>query len=302
LTLISAFVLGTAAGCGDPFRSVSELDETPQVLAVRAEPPELGPGEEVTLDALVHWPGGQPLLFWLVCIPNIGESFTTCLQNQFGQLAEPPSCQAEPGARFCVAGVGPSATYRVPQGVFPDDGETHTFFVNMLATSGVEGLEGCAETLSGGAPSEDCLLSLKRVVVTYSDGRNVNPLVSHMTLDGSALAPGQAALVEQAGAGTDDLAFEIGVALDPASVDELFPQGEPPLEFTLVVSWFTDCGRLGVESSFLACWPEVDGGGPGCETPEVRWKPGSSGLCSVHAVVRDGRGGTGFLTQEFEIR
>lgn len=303
-SLFAGLLLGiaiTASGCGDPFRSVSELDETPQLLAVRAEPPALAPGEDVTLDALVHWPGDAPLLFWLVCIPNLGESFTTCLQNQFGQTMEPPPCQADPQARFCVAGVGSTASYRVPEGIYPDDGETHTFFVNVLATTGVDGLADCAGTLTGGPPNESCLLGLKRVVVTYDETRNANPQVTHLTLDGSALDPG-ALVVPETDAAPEDLSVKVGVALLPGSVDELFPVGEPPTEVTLVASWFTDCGALGAEKSFLPCLPEGESGGPECEVPEVTWKPKTSGLCHVHAVVRDGLGGTGFLTQAFELR
>lgn len=302
LAILAFGVVPLANGCGDPFRSVAELDESPQVLALRAEPPALGPGEEVTLDALVHWPDASPILLWLVCIPGLGESITTCLANQFDQTAEPPSCEADPRAKLCVAGVGSRVSYRVPEGIFPDDGEDHTFFVNMLATDSFDGLAACGETLSGGEPNQGCLLSLKRVVVTYAEARNVNPVISQLSLDGSALTPGVTTPVEGAGALPEDLSVKVGVSLLVDSVDELFPDGESPRETTLVASWFTDCGTVGAEQSFLPCWPEGDTGLPGCEVPEVRWKPGASGLCRVHAVVRDGRGGTGFLTQAFEIR
>lgn len=299
--VLSVQALGLA-GCGDPFRSVAELDENPQVLAVAAEPPEVAPGEEVRLEALVHWPAGTPTLVWLVCIPRLGQSFITCLQGEMEELQEPPLCSQAPDARFCVAGVGSSATYRVAQGFFPDDGEAHTFFVNLLVSGDLDGLAACAETLAGGTPTGDCLLTLKRVVVTHGEHRNVNPVVSHLTLDGLALAPGVVALVEPGAEALEDLRLKVGVVVDPGTVDELFPPGEAPRSHTLVASWFTDCGSLGVEKSFLPCVPEGVEGGPSCEIPEVRWKPEISGLCRLHAVVRDGAGGTGWITQEVELR
>lgn len=301
LAALSGVVMGLAA-CSDPFRSVAELDETPQVLGVRAEPPDLPPGQDVTLDALVHWPGVVPTLVWLVCIPEIGQDFTTCLSDQFGAAAEPPLCASDPAARFCIAGVGSSVSYRVPEGVFPDDGERHTFFVNMLATRSFDGIAACGEVLAGGSPTEDCLLSLKRVVVTQGDVQNRNPEVSHFTRDGVVLGRLGPVVVDSAGADLEKLSVKIGVALEVASVDELVgPDGEPT-DTTLVVSWFTDCGSLDKTASFLDCQAQGEGGGPSCQVPEVGWKPKASGSCRVHAVVRDGQGGIGWATQELEVR
>ncbi len=56
VALAMALVL-TAASCVPDFGPASQLNETVQVLAVRAHPPEVAPGESVRLDALMHWPG-----------------------------------------------------------------------------------------------------------------------------------------------------------------------------------------------------------------------------------------------------
>lgn len=295
------------AGCGDEFRTAGQLNENPQILAIDSEPPDVPPGAEVELEALVHWPDGAPTLVWLVCIPEVGDTISTCLANAFSQGGgQPPRCDQNPGARFCLGGIGPTLRYRVPLDAFPDDGEPHTFFVNLLATDSLDGFEACGALLAGEAPpSDNCLLAIKRVVVFDGETHNENPAIEHLTLRGSPLGSGEVVL-DPAASGTDleDYRVMIGVQVDPASVDELRPaEGDAPTEVNLVASWFADCGKMREEKVFVPCAagdPEA-GTGPTCEVAEVRWRPRQSGTCLLHVVVRDGNGGTTWRTQEFRI-
>jgi hypothetical protein len=304
--LVACLVVGgvhaVGAGCVPDFRSASELDETNQVLAVRVTPPEVNPGGTVTLDALVHWPEGAPMLYWLVCIPDVGDTFMSCLSGRLDSTMDTPFCGVDPADRLCLAGVGDSVDYTVPESIFPDDGEDHTFFVNMLA-AGAD-IETCAEVMMGGAPTSDCLLSLKRVVVSYRDPAelNVNPELAHFVFDGSALDPAAVATVDSTAENIDDLRLEISVTAEATSIDEVYPPGGDPSPFDLVVSFFTTCGQISAEKVFLSCAPSEPTGEPRCEPAGVFWRPETTGPCTLYAVLRDGNGGLGWLTQQLEIR
>ncbi len=299
--LVAGLIVG-GTGCMPDFRGASELDETNQVLAVRATPPEVNPGDTVTLDALVHWPAGTPMLFWLVCIPDVGDTFLSCLSNRVGDATDPPFCAEDPTARLCLAGVGDSVDFTVPESIFPDDGLDHTFFVNMLA-SGAD-FETCAEVMMGGAPTPDCLLSLKRVVVSYRDPAelNVNPELSHFVVDGVDFDPDVVVNIDADEDNVDDIRLEVSVTAEATSINELYPPGEDPSPFDLVVSFFTTCGRVSLEKVFLSCGPNEVTAEPQCEPTSVFWRPETTGPCTFHAVIRDGNGGLGWLTQQFEIQ
>jgi hypothetical protein len=197
--------------------------------------------------------------------------------------------------------------YRVPPDAFPDDGEQHTIFVNLLATESVDGFEACSALLAGEAPPEQsCLVGIKRIVVFAGPSRNENPAIEHLTLEGSPLGSGEVVLDPSAtGDDLEDYRVKVGVQVDPASVDELRPaEGDAPEELNLVASWFSDCGKMAEEKLFVRCMPgdEEAGTGPLCELAEVKWRPSQQGTCHMHVVVRDGGGGLVWHTQVFQIR
>jgi hypothetical protein len=264
------------------------------MLGLRATPPEIAPGEEVVLDALVHWPDATPTLVYLVCIPDVGDSLTSCVMNRFSGDQPPPMCSADPAARLCLAGLGDVGRYTLPEGFFPDDGEPHTFFVTALATPGVEGLAECSETLMTGRPSSTCLMGLKRVSVSFAASRNVNPEVAALTVSGETADASVVFPLALGGVAADAFSLALAVQADVDTVDELAGATEP---FDLVVSWFTDCGSVSASQGFLPCTP-----GEGCAPAAITWKPRTSGECAVHAVLRDARGGIGWRSQRFLIQ
>lgn len=308
--LLLPLLLMGAVSCGDSLRSAGELDESPQILAIRAEPPDVAAGEPVALDALMHWPGSEPTLVWLVCVPAVGDSLTTCLQNAFSASGGPPPlCEAAPaGTRLCLGGLGPRVAYTVPLGVFPDDGQTHTIFVNLLASAEPDGLEACAGTLAGGANTSDCLLAIKRIAVSPGPAWNQNPRIAGVALGGALLGPSDPLVISTEGRDLDTFTLRVGVQVDATSVDEMFPADGDPLPVNLVASWFADCGAPSQDRSFVSCDPGAPADPPdvpavpaSCALSEVDWSPGQSGTCHLHVVVRDGRGGTDFVTRIFQV-
>ncbi len=302
---LTALVLSLAllAGCENNLRTAGQLNANPQVLAIEADPPDVAPGDSVSLRALLHWPDGTPSLVWMVCIPNVGDSIRTCLANAFAQNEQPPLCSAAPEARFCIANLGSTMQYTVPLDAFPDDGERHTFFVNLLATDSMDGIETCGAVLAGGAPTQTCLLAIKRVAVQTGTVHNENPAIAFVSIGGAAVGPGDLVLdPAAAGKAVEDYRVKIGVQVDAATVDELTPAEGEPAPVDLVASWFSDCGEIDAEKVFVPCAP-ADGTDPAtCDLVESTWRPKVSGTCHLHVVVRDGNGGTGWLSKTVEVR
>lgn len=103
-----------------------------RVLAVRAEPPEVQPGQSVALDALVVDPLNRPLSYaWYACIaPDLGTGFfsgaseTSSSGGRGTGLSQDPygdSCilRYEAGERWAVKlGEAPTATLEVPVDLF----------------------------------------------------------------------------------------------------------------------------------------------------------------------------------------
>ena len=84
-----------------------------RVLAVRAEPPEVAPGETTALDLLAVEPlvqqldGGaaEPLTaVWLACpLPTGAATVAPCGLGSGSAVATPPSCKDQPAAPLCLA-------------------------------------------------------------------------------------------------------------------------------------------------------------------------------------------------------
>lgn len=120
-----------APGCLETLPEPWLIDDL-RVLAVRAEPPEVQPGQSVTLDALVVDPLNRPLtLTWYACIaPDLGTGFfsgaseTSTSGGRGTGLSEDPygdSCilRYEAGERWAVKlGNAPTATLEVPADLF----------------------------------------------------------------------------------------------------------------------------------------------------------------------------------------
>ena len=113
---------------------------------------------------------------------------------------------------------------------------------------------------------------------------------AHLTL--TDLADGMLGQALKRFRGEDRFAFRV---MDHLELDE-------SESYELVVSWFADCGTVETDKSYVYCMPLEETGEPYCEPTVVKWRPKTTGECTFHAVVRDLSGGTGFLSQRFEVR
>lgn len=288
--------LGGAA-CVPDFPPASELGDEPQVLAVRATPPEAAPGEAIRLDALIHWPESTPGLAWLVCIPGPLDDLDTCVSSRFTTLDAVARCEDEPEAALCLAGRDATALYRVPDRLLPADQEELTLYVELVATSLPAGPAACDEAVRDIYPTTDCALSLKRLAVSERPEPNRNPVLLPLLVNGESLDATAPHVLDLGGVDPGDFKVDLGVSVEPESVDELGMGDPPPDEARLPVLWYTTCGSLGDDAGSVRCARDGE-----CVAHETGWSPKTSGDCTVHVVVRDGRGGVDWLTREFVIQ
>ena len=301
--LIAALVVG---GCANDLPAASFIDKL-RVLAVRAEPPEIAPGETAALDVLAVEPlvpqadGGppQPLTaVWLACpLPA-------------GTLTVEP-CRS--GSGVTVIGSGLTSKYTAAADALAGAASTEILITVAVADT-ADGAERCLGDIANNdnrpTDPDHCVVSLKRL--TVSDRAQVPAPNRNPTLaDFYATSPGGVTEpvdddqgVWTAAAGPDQAAWTIAAH---RSDDAAEKKSDGTYE-ALTVSWFTTAGHLdGGRSLYL---PE------GCSTPsscadrvpetgaDTTWYAptleqaaphvDASGRVAFWAVIRDDRGGVGW--------
>jgi hypothetical protein len=318
------------AGCAGDLPAASFIDKL-RVLAVRAEPPEVGPGDASTLDLLVVEPRvpqldgaapEPPTAVWLACtIPAGALSVTPCGVggglSDGGATLTPPNCAAEPSAPLCVIGTGLTASY-TPDAALLGGAASSQILLTVAVADTPAGAIGCLLDIANndGRPTDPdhCVVSLKRLAVSDPARRagmaNRNPALASFT---ATSPPGTytADIVENgsgvwvAAPGEDKAEWTLAANRDVAAA-ELKPDGHYE---SLTVSWFTTAGHIdGGRSIYL---PEgcTDPAKCATEVPELgadtSWfaptleqaapnVDAATGQIDFWAVIRDDRGGVGW--------
>ncbi len=309
--MIRIFFLAFAlAGCSGDLPPATRVDKL-RVLAVRAEPPEVAPGQPSRLDSLTVQPppGGdagaaQVSTLWLACLePPGGVTVTACgvtptgngAPDGFGGPESVPSCADDPGAPLCLIGVDAAVTYAPPASALGGQ----VVLTMIAADEQAGGAVGCAmaAAANGGAPAvpDHCVIALKRLTVSDSASPNHNPALTAFTLDGAALAAGGRYTV--GGAGVTLAASRAAGSAEPKADGSYEP---------LVVSWFATAGAIqDAHTSFQpadcddACMktdpPTYSATAWTAPTVEEAAQFAPTGEVDFWAVVRDDRGGVGWL-------
>jgi hypothetical protein len=263
-----------AAGCTGNFPPYSDVHSL-SVLAMRAEPPEIAPGESATMDALVVDPQGRTVeREWAVCVkpPDVGTGTNVH-----------PDCITMDAAPFLIpAGTGDSAQVTMPL-VQPTDlglpDATDGFYLPVRLT------------VRAGA---DQVVAIYRLRYALGGPRNANPKVADLLARVAADGTGGAPLTdgEQATHG-DTLALR--VAYGPGSAEDYFVLDPStrmlaPRTEILPTSWFIDAGKLDQETT-------------GPDRPVTNWSLGENlpmalpQAIHLWVVVRDDRGGVDFASR-----
>jgi len=288
----AAFVLFAIAACAPELGERESHVQSARVLAVRADPPEAAPGEDVTFTALVASPGGTlgASLAWAYCTApkSIAENeivSSACLGDDATVGAGDGASARAPVPSDACARFGPD----VPPGGFRprDPDATGGYYQPMRATfagAPTFALERLACNLAN-APSDiatDFGMRYKR---------NANPRLAPIgaTLNGAALAfdavPAGARVVLRA-AWNDPEAY---VTFDLAS-QTLVDRRE-----AMRVAWFATDGTFDTDKTGRA---EDDP----ATTSDNGWTAPSSGTVHVWIVLRDSRGGVDWASVDVIVR
>ncbi len=292
-------LLSLGSGCVEPFDPSSVLDDSFQVLAIRAQPRSVAPGGALEFDTIEYLPPNAPTdpeQLWVVCLPQKGEGPQACLGAALGEIGESIArcselcaqdpdpdacgehcsgqalegllCPQEESMRACIAGYGPLARYELPTWFSQE-----RFFAFLLASVKPDGLQGCFDQWAASnsgfpAPTSECTISFKRVSVAAPDDLVAsNPTVASVTL-GAQTSRGEP------------------LSLRPADLDangrSVSLQTTTDAEADSYVSWFTNCGPLEHSRTF----------GP---TGDNRLTIADNAPCSLFVVVRDTTYGVGWL-------
>ncbi|MBU1241901.1 hypothetical protein KJ612_01745 [Myxococcota bacterium] len=293
-----------SANCGSDFRPPGKLvDDEPQVLGIRAEPPEVGAGDTMTVDALVHWPQGEVHYLWFLCIPTNLEQVQTCVSSQITETL-PPDC-AGAMATLCTAGTDPTFDWTAPPIPLPEGVTEAFFFVQQVVSGSSDVWAACGQAIRDNIPTADCLISLKTVTYSSREVKNLNPRISHFVVNEAEVIPGEVAV------GNAGEKLNFNVVIDAASLDELSDESEDTNFIYMNMDFYTTCGTIGTWGEQWYCEMSLDGtrtvtclsdleeetGLPNTVNPGKDF----TGDCIVYALLRDNLGGITWYTQEFSF-
>ncbi|MFK7926541.1 MAG: hypothetical protein AB8H79_00015 [Myxococcota bacterium] len=270
-------VIGGTACTGADLPQESNLDRL-RILAVRATPAEPSPGDEVTFEALTFAPDAHAVgLLWTLC-----QNPADCPSTEFRESA---AARVQAGEADLAAGLfgvqpGPTPSYQVPIGVLdpvPEPQRREGIEVSI----GILGVD-----LDEPSSTEEW--GRKAVPISESAAPNRNPDLDGITVDGVEHVVGDPIRVS-AGEGIDLDTLPADTAAQTYTYINTSGETETREE-ALQMSWYSDIGTINIDDG--------PGGGLGNDG-EVQgdWiAPDGAAEGVLIAVVRDGRGGTGWLS------
>lgn len=265
--LSAALAALLAAGCADEFTPASVLEAT-RVLAVTSDPLEAGPGDVVTAGALVYEHPSDPVVSrtWTFCPLTTGAQggFRCVLEACETPLSDALTVNPLERAEQCVAAAG---------GAVPGAGSGVPLQVESVLRLRVQTAPRAAR---GDGPIE-ALLRLPLSTVAPA-ARNLPPVIARVTVGGATAAPGTLAGALSADGGR----LDVGVEIDPASVQTYVDGTGRVLTESVVVSFFTTAGRFTEERGEAPLATTV------LEADEL---PPGAAEAELWVVARDLRGG-----------
>ncbi|MEZ4234860.1 MAG: hypothetical protein R3F59_01565 [Myxococcota bacterium] len=278
-----------------------EVSET-RILGIRADPPEIRPGDTVAFDALFGAPPGSDgevgdngipadrSVLWLACpVDDEGNGFG-CLTDlgDVDLATADPADLASLGFVGFEPGLAPS--YTAPADLL--DGldeqarlEGRYVLVQLLAfpTALLQDPDALANLDFSVVVS-----AYKRLVVSDAPTPNHNPDIGVFVVDGLPIPPGAVVTVEP------DQRYDLSVALPEGAIESYdYENSDGVVEQRVeepYASWYTTGGEMLEE---VTLWPRL----------EATWQAPKETLDRGfwYIVLRDRRGGVSWYTQEFTI-
>ncbi|MDA3862408.1 MAG: hypothetical protein PF689_00910 [Deltaproteobacteria bacterium] len=301
------FLFLTVACVGEDFPPSAELNpEEPQVLAIKAEPPEISPGETAGFESLVWWPETDISRVWLLCVPLPYEDLNNCVKNYVERGGELIDCQnigSQDNA--CILTQDATASIQLDYPI-PFGGESYQIIVEMVVSDQEDAWSTCKEAIEQTIPNKNCLISGKRLIYSNTEDNNLNPVISYLTLDGSPITEDT-----QVVNFSNDIV--LGVKIDADYIDEIPENPEEEIKHYLEYSWYFDCGKMeryddtgeitdfGTNTREIICKKQPGDSEVECSFPQNYWKPEKAGNCVIYGVLRDNSGGIDYIVQNFLV-
>lgn len=293
-SLLLTVAIVAAASCKPDFGERESLVTEARLLAVRAEPAESKAGDVVTYSALVVSAEGtiaSPPVAWAFCatpklLTENNVVSTACLRDGVRPVGLAPTVQAATPSDACAL-FGPET----PPGDFRprDPDETGGFFQPMRATYGaVVGFGLARITCNLANASGDVALDFSR---RYVANRNPTLLPLGASVDGASRPFGEIPAGKSVSlrAAWKDGDAESYVVFDIAT------QAVVPRRESMRVSWFVSAGEFDSDRTGRT---ELE---PESFTENVWHAPQAPGPVHLWVVLRDGRGGVAFASQEIVV-
>jgi hypothetical protein len=287
------------AACSNDFPAYSQLDRL-RLLGISATPPNPSTGEVCNLTALTFAPNDQPIGYrWSLCpVQAEAKSGYTC------PLTEASSQDLFGAKSPFDLGTAQSASFINP---FPAD-TLAAFCANGIEGDGLATAVRCDQgypvsVLLDVTTADDSLRAAFTVFLpTSPDGqKNANPALLGLALAGAALPDEPLALSLSEGR-----AVELSAQLSTDAV-ELRPippaEGAPGLRpERLTLSWFADAGSMDQDRTvFIDGETSIESATRNQWTPPKQSEVPPGGLIHFALVVRDDRGGVGWLTRQLRL-
>jgi hypothetical protein len=256
------FIIVLVSACYPTFESGSIIKDL-RILAIKAEPPEPGPGDKITLSSLIADPKGKGFTpYWFICDPGRYYPKGCAWMEEDGFLL---------GRTKIVSGRLPKSPTEY---LLKQRGGRPFFLYITLVALGKEKAEA----------------AIKRVVVSLNKVRNHNPKIKKLLVDGEEF-PAQ---------GKKKIPPKKRVRLTPVMMsatrepyfEKTIEQKYLPRVERFFYSWFATGGKIS-SSMTQDPSPSVLWQTPEFEFPEKQIK--------IYLIVRDGRGGVDFREYIFII-
>lgn len=307
-SLFLLLLFTVATGCDEEFKPASVVEGL-RILAARAEPPEVRPGQVTQLEVLVVDPSrpAKPSVFWIACDPDPwGRGRTAC--TDIANFEDPASLDLSsgvlpPGMRF--VGLGTRAAYAAPPTLFDVLPSDH--LVRQEGTVALFLILVIGEEVSPLAPREElaavfervrnketqAVVGLFRAMVSEKAAPNENPSFSFIRYGEEEPVP-DAHLLFGAGEqrtfsfGVTDGSLEAYRQVTPTGVEEKVERAQ--------TAWFSTSGRFRQDAVALDSQVPEDFTAPGFDPMDLV-PPDRRGM--LWAVLRDSRGGLAWRQQPF---
>ncbi len=302
-----------ATGCVEEMDPISHIAKF-RVMGVKAEPPEVKPGDGTVLSVLYHDPADRGVfVVWLTCLGYFSPESDTVsdISNACVPVAPVGIDEGSDGeSKYEIESTAPDLDLAVDGGV---DGQPETATVTVVAFLCAGGIpDGGSPTLSMDMGSQDglgdmdldalcgegdSLIATKALILSKSENPNKNPEIDAVLMGGTPVFPDQPYLCEGEDGCTSKV--KIKATLTEESFQEYEDQFGEIQEESPYISWFVTNGKVSNDRARASEPDNPDSDSHGYF--ETTWDPKTSTETKLWLVAHDVRGGANWKKYQIGI-